>query len=174
MTYSALIPYLPTLIGALLLVMYTFMRREVAKSLPKPADKATLPDRLKAFIRLSASKPDLAQATKRVLVACCSTALAYAATFGAWLPEATGWSGLFATWWWLLLALALNIASLVLRQRELGLRAHAINALDANDRETLHLRGDARWYAQLQATGKYVIAALVFFMIVVGCALILW
>ncbi len=179
MSYSELIPYLPTVIGVLLLVMYGFMRREVAKSLPAPeaSAKATLIERLQAFLRLSAVEAGLATSTKRLAVVLALTSVAYAAAIGAWGPEVTGWSGLSATWWWLLIALGLNLVYARLRLRELRLRAHAVAQLKATEPQALeayHLFADDRWYAQLGATGKYLIAAIICFMIAVVCAMCFW
>ena len=77
-----------------------------------------------------------------------------------------------------MLALVLNIAALVLHQRVLSIQAHGIQKLQ-DSRKTAaladaHLYGDSRWYAQKQATTKYLIAALVCFIVAVGCALYFW
>lgn len=179
MTYSELIPYAPAIIGVLALILYAFMRREVSKALPTPegTSKTTLDLRLKAYLRLAAVEPNLAQATHRYWAVVAATVLAYVGTFGAWLPEVTNWSGLFATWWWLLLALCLNVASIWLHHQVLTLQAHAVGQL-ADDHQdelkALHLFGDGRWYAQLQSTQKYLIAALVCFMLAVVACIVLW
>lgn len=180
MTFLEYIPYVPAVLGVLLLVMYAFMRHEVTKALTKPAGvkQATLATRAQAYTLMANSEAGFATATTRYYTVAAATGLAYAATLGAWLPEATDWGGLFATWWWLMLALVLNIAALVLHQRVLSIQAHGIQKLQ-DSRKTAaltnaHLYGDSRWYAQKQATTKYLIAALVCFIVAVGCALYFW
>ncbi|WP_125707873.1 hypothetical protein [Lacticaseibacillus porcinae] len=179
MSISELIPYAPAILGVLALILYAFMRREAAKALPIPegTPKAGLDLRLKAYLRLAEVEPKLAVATHRYWTVTALTVLAYVATFGAWLPEVTNWSGLFATWWWLLIALCLHLASVWLHHQVLTLEAHAVGAL-ADDHQAelhdLHLFGDGRWYAQLQSTQKYLIAALALFFIAVICCMILW
>lgn len=177
MSISELIPYAPAVIGVLALILYAFMRREAAKALPTPdgTPKASFDLHLKAYLRLAEVEPKLAVATHRYWTVTGLALLAYVATFGAWLPEVTNWSGLFATWWWLLIALCLHIASIWLHHQALSLEAHAVGQL-ADDHQdelkALQLFGDGRWYAQLQSTQKYLIAALVLFMAAVICCMI--
>jgi hypothetical protein len=159
--------------------MYAFMRREVARSLPTPkaATKATLESRLAAYLSLQDIAPGLRKATHRWGGTTIAAILVYVGAFGAWLPEATDWGGLVATWWWLLLALVLTACSVWLHLSVLTLQAQAIAQLREQAPQTaatLPLYGDGRWYAQLLSTGKYLLAAIGCLSIGIICILVLW
>ena len=91
MTFLDDIPYAPAVLGVLLLVMYAFMHHEVTKALTKPAGakQATLATKAQAYTLMANSEADFATAATRYYTVASATGLAYAATLGAWLPEAT-------------------------------------------------------------------------------------